>query len=53
MRRVVVTGANKGIGLAIVRSILEYAEDTFVFLGARNQNRGQLACAFLTKDQPA
>ena len=52
MRRVVVTGANKGIGLAIIRSILEYAEDTFVYLGARNQNRGQLACASLTKDQP-
>lgn len=52
MRRVVVTGANKGIGLAMVRSILEHAEDTLVFLGARNQNRGKLACASLTDDRP-
>ena len=52
MRRVVVTGANKGIGLAMVRSILEHAGDTFVFLGARNRNRGKLAYASLTEDRP-
>lgn len=51
MRRVVVTGANKGIGLAIVQAILEHAEYTYVYLGSRDRNRGQLARASLAKDQ--
>lgn len=43
MRRVLVTGANKGIGYAIAERILEHAEDTFVFLGSRSRARGDLA----------
>ena len=43
MRRVVVTGANKGIGWAIVTAILEEHDDTFVFLGARDPGRGRAA----------
>ena len=35
MRRVLVTGANKGIGRAIAQAILEHADDTFVYLGSR------------------
>ncbi|MEM1007641.1 MAG: SDR family NAD(P)-dependent oxidoreductase [Myxococcota bacterium] len=41
MRRIVVTGANKGIGFAIVERILEETEDTFIFLGARDLRRGE------------
>ena len=43
MRRIVVTGANKGIGLAIVRGILSEHADTFVFLGSRDASRGEHA----------
>lgn len=43
MRRILVTGANKGIGLAIVTAILEEHDDTFVFLGSRALDRGQAA----------
>jgi NAD(P)-dependent dehydrogenase (short-subunit alcohol dehydrogenase family) len=43
MKRVLVTGANKGIGLAIVKAILEQGDDTFVYLGSRNPERGATA----------
>ncbi len=43
MRRVLVTGANKGIGFAIVTAILSEHEDTMVFLGARDPGRGEEA----------
>src|SRR5262245_16669892 len=52
MRRILVTGANKGIGLAIVRAILEDHDDTFVFLGSRDTDRGRAAAASLTKTHP-
>ncbi len=43
MRRILVTGANKGIGYAIAERILEEADDTFVFLGSRDRGRGVAA----------
>lgn len=43
MRRIVVTGANKGIGFAIAKGILAEAEDAFVFLGSRDRGRGEEA----------
>ena len=43
MRRILVTGANKGIGFAIAERILEEAEDTMVFLGSRDPGRGEAA----------
>ncbi|MDJ0631470.1 MAG: SDR family NAD(P)-dependent oxidoreductase [Rhodobacter sp.] len=43
MRRILVTGANKGIGAAIAERILEEADDTFVFLGSRDADRGNAA----------
>lgn len=49
MRRILVTGANKGIGLAIVQGILERHDDTFVYLGARAIERGQAAATSLPK----
>lgn len=41
MRRILVTGANKGIGLAIVNAILSEHDDTFVLLGSRDLARGK------------
>lgn len=52
-RRVVVTGANKGIGFATVEAILEQADDTFVFLGSRSVERGREAVERLTAVQPS
>lgn len=43
MRRVLVTGANKGIGLAIATAILSEHDDTAVLLGARDHERGDAA----------
>ena len=43
MRRILVTGANKGIGYAIAERILEEHDDTFVFLGSRDRSRGEAA----------
>jgi NAD(P)-dependent dehydrogenase (short-subunit alcohol dehydrogenase family) len=43
MRRILVTGANKGIGRAIVEAILDEHADTFVYLGARDPARGRSA----------
>lgn len=53
MRRILVTGANKGIGFAIVKGILAEAEDTFVFLGARDPGRGASAVRALTAADPS
>ena len=43
MKRILVTGANKGIGYAIAQRILEEHNDTFVFLGSRDRGRGEAA----------
>ncbi|CBN79973.1 conserved unknown protein [Ectocarpus siliculosus] len=43
MSRFVVTGANKGIGLEIVKGLLETNKNAFVFLGSRDAARGQNA----------
>lgn len=40
MKRIVVTGANKGIGRAVVEAILGQHRDTVVLLGSRNEARG-------------
>lgn len=47
MRRILVTGANKGIGLAIATAILEEHDDTYVLLGSRDAARGREAIAGL------
>lgn len=52
MRRILVTGANKGIGLAIVQAILAKHDDAFVYLGSREADRGRAAAASLTKTHP-
>jgi NAD(P)-dependent dehydrogenase (short-subunit alcohol dehydrogenase family) len=53
MRRILVTGANKGIGLGIVEVILAEHADTFVYLGSRDPGRGHAAAAGLVKDHAA
>ena len=50
MRRILVTGANKGIGLAIATAILEEHDDTHVLLGARSAERGREAVDNLQRD---
>ena len=52
-RIILVTGANRGIGRAIVQAILEKTHDTFVYLGARDLNRGEAAITELKELNPA
>ncbi|MCX4239542.1 SDR family NAD(P)-dependent oxidoreductase [Paraliomyxa miuraensis] len=52
MKRTLVTGSNKGIGLAIVTAILEQHDDTFVLLGSRDLERGRAARTALLRDHP-
>ena len=51
MRRILVTGANKGIGRAIARAILDAHADTFVYLGTRDLGRGREAADALNRDR--
>jgi len=52
MRHILVTGANKGIGLALVQAILDEHADTRVFLGSRSLERGRSAAASLASEHP-
>lgn len=47
------TGANKGIGLAIVKGLLEAEPSAFVFLGSRDVSRGHDAVSTLIKENAA
>lgn len=50
MTRFLVTGANKGIGLAIVKGLLQAEKHNFVFLGCRDMGRGLDAVKALTDE---
>eukprot|EP00903_Cladosiphon_okamuranus_P009065 g8666.t1 len=50
--RFLVTGANKGIGLAIVKGLLDTNKQAFVFLGSRDVTRGQDAVKAILEDSP-
>ena len=43
MKRVLITGANKGIGLATVKKLLESYSETYVLLGSRDFKKGEQA----------
>ncbi len=51
-QRIVVTGANKGIGRAIVERILGEHPETFVYLGSRSAERGETARAAMLAEHP-
>ena len=53
MKNILVTGANKGIGLAVVERILREQPDFAVILGARDRQRGIAAREKLVADNPA
>ena len=52
MKRILITGANKGIGLATVKKLLDSYSDTYVLLGSRDLTRGKQALKNLLKDDP-
>lgn len=52
LRHVLVTGANKGIGLAVVEALLKEFADVSVFLGSRDTARGEAARAELVAREP-
>ena len=45
---ILVTGGNAGIGFAVCKHLLEKYNDTFVFMGSRDLERGQSAAQQLT-----
>ena len=52
MKRVLVTGGNKGIGFAIAERILETKADSYVLLGSRNKDRGLKAVSQILEHHP-
>jgi NAD(P)-dependent dehydrogenase (short-subunit alcohol dehydrogenase family) len=48
-RKILVTGANQGIGFALVKRLVT-EKDCFVYLGARNLAKGQAAKASLEEE---
>ncbi|MEO1271709.1 MAG: SDR family NAD(P)-dependent oxidoreductase [Myxococcota bacterium] len=52
-KRVLITGANKGIGRALVGAVLSEDEDTVVLLGSRDRARGDAARDALIEDKPS
>src|SRR5262245_12208825 len=53
MRKILVTGGNKGIGFAIAKGILSQHDDTRVLLGSRDRERGEAALRALSAERPA
>ena len=52
MKRILVTGANKGIGLATVENLLKNHKDTFIILSARDPIRGKQAVDTMISKEP-
>jgi NAD(P)-dependent dehydrogenase (short-subunit alcohol dehydrogenase family) len=52
MKRILITGANRGIGLALVEKVLESSEEHQVYLGARSLERGEAAADELCTRHP-
>jgi len=49
-KKVHVTGANKGIGLAVCQALLEQDSMTYIYLGSRDVGRGEAAIENLKKE---
>lgn len=52
-KRILVTGGNAGIGFALCRRLLADRDDTFVYLGSRNADKGAAAVDALVAAVPA
>ena len=52
MKRILITGANKGIGLATVVKLLGSHDETFLLMGSRDSKKGQQALNSLLDIQP-
>ena len=52
LKHILVTGGNKGIGLAIASSLLHEHDDTCVIIGARDVSRGEAARASIIGSNP-
>lgn len=52
MKLIFVTGANKGIGYALIQKICSYSSDTIAILGVRDKDRGKVALQQLIKEHP-
>lgn len=52
MKRILITGANKGIGLATVTTLLSSYKETFLLLGSRDFKKGQEAIKSLLNINP-
>ena len=53
MKRIIVTGANKGIGLGIVRRLLSEYDETFLILAARSLERVEQSASLLLDENKA
>ncbi len=53
MKRILITGANKGIGLATAAALLDRHDDVHVLVGSRDRGRGEQALRSLCARQPA
>ena len=52
LKKIVVTGGNTGIGYAICKLCIE-KHDCYVFMGARDENKGNAAIEQMNKECPA
>ena len=52
IKRILITGANKGIGLATVKKLLDSYSETYVLLGSMDLTRGKQALENLLKEDP-
>jgi len=50
MKKILVTGGNKGIGLGIVKKLLDDYPDTYLLLGSRDVQRGETAVKLLVAE---